>query len=125
MDSSRRYTRSHEWVIIDGDVATCGISDYAQRSLGDVVFVEMPEVDDTVTAGESCAEIESVKAVSDIYAPVSGTVIEVNEALEDAPETVNSAPTGAGWLFKIQLDSPDAVSALLDEAAYKTHIDAQ
>ncbi len=114
----RRYSSSHEWVTIDGDIATCGISDHAQQSLGDVVFVEMPEVGDEVEAGAACAEIESVKAVSDIYAPISGTITEVNEALEDTPETVNADPLGAGWLFRIAVTDDAATNQLQDEAAY-------
>ena len=113
-----KYSSSHEWVRLQGDVATCGISHHAQDALGDVVFVDMPEVGDEVTKGEGAAEIESVKAVSDIYAPVSGEVVEVNEAIDDAPETVNSDPYGEGWLFKVRITAPGEVDALLDATAY-------
>ena len=114
-----KYSSSHEWVRLQGDVATCGISHHAQDALGDVVFVDMPEVGDEVTKGEGAAEIESVKAVSDIYAPVSGEVVEVNEALEDAPESVNSDPYGAGWMVKVRLADPGQLEQLLSPAAYQ------
>jgi len=113
-----RYTTSHEWVRVDGNVATVGISHHAQDALGDVVYVDLPELGDDVTAKEAAGEIESVKAVSDIYAPVSGEVVEVNETLEDAPETVNSDPYGEGWLYKVNLTNPGAVAGLLDAAGY-------
>lgn len=114
-----KYTKSHEWVRIEGDVAVVGITQHAQDQLGDVVFVDMPGEGDDVTAGEGCAEIESVKAVSDIYAPVSGEVVGVNEAIDDDPETVNKDPYGAGWLFKIRFsDLPD----FMDAAAYSALI---
>lgn len=115
-----KYTGDHEWLATteDGRVRV-GITDYAQDALGDVVFVELPEVGSSVTAGDSVGEVESTKSVSDIYAPVTGTVIEVNETLGDAPETLNGDPYGAGWMFVIELD-PDASSGdLLDAAAYK------
>ena len=114
-----RYTSSHEWVRVDGDVATVGISHHAQDALGDVVFVDLPEVGDDLTAQEAVGEVESVKAVSDIYAPVSGEVTEVNQTLEDAPETVNSDPYGEGWLYKVSLSDPNAVNSLLDAVAYE------
>ncbi len=97
------YTKSHEWIRIEGDVATVGITAHAQDQLGDVVFVDMPEEGDDVTAGEGCAEIESVKAVSDIYAPLDGEIVGTNEAIEDDPEVVNRDPYGEGWLFKIRV----------------------
>ena len=97
-----QYTKSHEWVRIEGDTATIGITDYAQDELGDVVFVELPEEGDTFDAGESFGTVESVKAVSDIYAPVGGDVVEVNSALEDAPENINEDPYGEGWIVKLR-----------------------
>ena len=115
----RKYTKSHEWVKIEGDLAVVGITDHAQEELGDITFVELPEVDESVTRGDECAEIESVKAASEIFAPVDGVVAEVNEDLEDAPETVNQSPFDKGWIFKLKEFSPEQVDGLLDAAAYK------
>ena len=117
-----KYSSSHEWVRLEGDVATCGITHHAQDALGDVVFVDMPEVGDEVTKGESAAEIESVKAVSDIYSPVSGEIVAINEALEDGPETVNADPYGTGWLFQVKITADGEVDALMDSAAYEAHL---
>ena len=114
-----KYVASHEWVQLDGDIATIGITDHAQEALGDVVYVDLPDVGDDVERGAECGEVESVKAVSALYAPVSGEVTEVNEALEDAPETVNSAPYGDGWLFRVQLSDTDELAELLDAAGYE------
>jgi glycine cleavage system H protein len=119
-----KYSTSHEWVRLDGDVATCGITHHAQDALGDVVYVEMPEVGDDVSKGTGAAEIESVKAVSDIYAPVSGEVVEVNEAIEDGPEAVNADPYGGGWLFKVRITAPGEVDGLMDAKGYADHISA-
>lgn len=113
-----RYTDSHEWVHVEGDVATCGITHHAQDALGDIVHVEFPAVGKSVKRGAGAAEIESVKAVSDIYAPVSGTVVEVNLALDGDESVVNKDPHGAGWLFKIRLSDPGELEGLLDAAAY-------
>ena len=110
------YAKSHEWVRVEGDIATVGITDHAQKALGDITYAECPQVDDSVEAGKECGSIESVKAASDIFSPVSGTVPEVNGELEDAPETVNGDPYGAGWLFKVKLSAP--VEGLLDADAY-------
>lgn len=118
-----QYARSHEWIKIDGDTATVGISDYAQHALGDIVFVELPDVGATFAAGAAFGVVESVKAASDIYLPAAGEVIEINEALLDTPETVNSDPYEHGWLVKIKLDGEP--SGLLDPAAYKTHVEAE
>lgn len=112
----RQYAKSHEWVRVEGDIATVGITDHAQKALGDITYAECPQVDDSVEAGKECGSIESVKAASDIFSPVSGTVTEVNGELEDAPETVNGDPYGAGWLFKVKLSAP--VEGLLDADAY-------
>lgn len=117
-----RFTKEHEWVRVDGDVATCGITDYAQSQLGDVVFVEVPALGKTVKRGDSAAVVESVKAASDVYAPVSGEVIEANGALPDSPGTVNTAPMGDGWFMKIRLSNKAELSELMDEAGYKAYL---
>lgn len=114
-----RYTKQHEWVHIEGDQAKVGITDYAQRELGDIVFVELPAVGTKVKQGDNLATVESVKSVSDVYAPISGEVIAVNDALESAPETVNKDPHGAGWIAVITPDDPHAADSLLDAAEYE------
>jgi glycine cleavage system H protein len=111
-----RYTESHEWVRDGGEVVTVGITDHAQHLLGDIVFVELPEVGMTVTTGGECAVVESVKAASDVYSPITGEVIEVNEALIDAPETINDDPYEGGWMFKVRLDGD--LEDLMDASAY-------
>lgn len=116
-----QYSSDHEWIRVEGDTARVGITDYAQDALGDVVFVDLPEVGAAVTPGESIAEVESTKSVSDIYAPLAGRVIEVNAELESAPETLNQDPYGEGWIFVIELDGE--ADGLLDAAAYRTLID--
>ena len=113
-----RYSTEHEWVRVEGGLAVVGVTDFAQDSLGDVVYVSLPQVGTTIAAGASCAEVESTKSVSDIYAPVSGTVASVNESLAGAPELVNSDPYGEGWLFAIEMSDPDEAAGLLDAAAY-------
>lgn len=113
----RKYAESHEWVKVDGDIATIGISDYAQHALGDVVYVDLPEVGDEVNAGEDFGAVESVKAASDLICPVSGEVVEINEALEDAPEMLNADAFG-NWIIKVKLSDPGELDALLDAAAY-------
>ncbi|WP_417680871.1 glycine cleavage system protein GcvH [Pseudidiomarina aquimaris] len=119
-----KYASTHEWVRNEGDgVFTVGISEHAQDLLGDMVFVELPEVGDNVAAGDDVAVAESVKAASDIYAPIGGEIIAINEDLEDAPETVNSDPYGDGWLFKIKADDPSEVEGLLDAEGYQAVID--
>lgn len=115
---SRYYTEDHEWVDVDGDTGTVGISDYAQSQLGDIVFVETPDEGKTVSKGDDVAVVESVKAASDVYSPVSGTVIEGNAALADAPETVNEDAEGEGWFFKLTLSDPSELESLMDESAY-------
>ena len=120
-----RYASSHEWARLEEDgTVTVGISDHAQQALGDVVYVEHPEVGQTVSAGSEAGVVESVKAASDIYAPVSGTITAVNETLEDAPETVNQDPYGDGWFFRIEPDDPSELEDLLDAAAYADVCDA-
>lgn len=122
--SELRYLSSHEWARIEDDgTVTVGITDYAQASLGDVVYVECPEVGQTVTAGDQAGVVESVKAASDIYSPISGEVIAINEALEDAPETVNESPYDDGWFFKVQPDSLEELDNCLDSEAYEENID--
>lgn len=113
------YTKEHEWVRVEGETAVCGISDFAQKALGDVVFVELPKVGAEVKAGEQVAVVESVKAASEIYAPVSGKVTAINEALVADPSLVNTAPLQAGWFFKLTVRSQDELSQLMDEAAYQ------
>ncbi|GAB2176112.1 glycine cleavage system protein GcvH [Dongia sp. agr-C8] len=118
-----RYTKEHEWVLVDGDTATVGISPYAQEQLGDVVFVELPEVGKKIEKGKEMAVVESVKAASEVYAPVSGEVAEVNNALTDAPATVNEDALGKGWFAKIKLANKGELDGLMDEAAYKAYVD--
>ena len=123
--SNYRYTKEHEWVRAEGDVATVGITDYAQHELGDVVFVEMPKPGTKLNAGQSFGTVESVKAVSDIYAPVSGEVTEVNSALSDTPETINKDPHGKAWLIKLKLANSSELAKLMDSAAYEAFIAGQ
>lgn len=120
-----RYTKDHEWVRMDGDAATVGITDHAQTALGDVVFVDLPEVGREVAAGEAIAVVESVKAASDVYAPIAGRIVEVNAGLTDDPGLINRAPTAEGWFFKIEPKEAGAVADLLDESAYQAFVDAQ
>jgi glycine cleavage system H protein len=120
-----RYTKEHEWVAVDGGRARVGITDFAQDALGDVVFVQPPETGATVAAMSRVAEVESTKSVSDIYAPVSGTVVDVNAALESTPELLNQAPYGDGWIFVIEMSDPSQVDALLDAAAYRRLVEDQ
>jgi glycine cleavage system H protein len=117
-----RYTKDHEWIAVKGGIATIGITDYAQHELGDVVFVELPAAGTKVAAGKTFGSVESVKAVSEIYAPASGDVVEANAALRDKPETLNTDPHGAGWLVKVKLADPAEVNSLLDAAAYEAFI---
>ena len=117
-----RYAKSHEWLKLEGDgTATVGISDYAQNSLGDITFVQMPKVGTALKAGETFGVVESVKAASDLYATVAGTVMATNPALDSAPETVNSAPYEGGWMMKLKLANPADAASLLDAAAYEKH----
>lgn len=114
-----RFTKDHEWVVLEGDVATIGITAYAAEQLGDVVFVEVPEAGKVVKSGDNLAVVESVKAASDVYAPISGEVVEGNAALSDAPETVNDQPEGLGWFAKVKVADASEVEALMDRAAYE------
>ena len=117
-----RYSQEHEWIRVEGDVGTIGITQYAQEQLGDVVFVDVPQAGRKVAKGEACAVVESVKAASDIYAPVSGEVVEANAALADSPGDVNADPMGKGWFFKIKLLDKDELAGLMDEAAYNAFV---
>jgi glycine cleavage system H protein len=118
-----RYSEEHEWVAVEGAHARIGITDFAQDSLGDVVYVELPGVGANVMAHASCAEIESTKSVSEIFSPVTGTIVEVNGTLEDAPEQVNGDPYGAGWIFVVEMADPSELDALLDAAAYRALVE--
>ncbi|MFA5478722.1 MAG: glycine cleavage system protein GcvH [Candidatus Muiribacteriota bacterium] len=116
------YTKTHEWVKVKGDVATIGLTDYAQGELGDIVFVEMPEVGTELSTGDSVGTIESVKTVSDYYSPVTGEIVEVNDNLEDAPETINEDPSGEGWIYRVKLEDKDELEDLMDESDYKQYL---
>ncbi len=118
----RKYTKEHEWVTVDGDVATVGVTEYAATELGDVVFLELPEEGSTVDQGAAVGTIETVKSVEDLYCPVSGEIVEVNEAVLDAPELVNQQPLEDGWLFKVQMSEPSQADELLDEGDYASLI---
>jgi glycine cleavage system H protein len=118
-----RYSKDHEWVRLDGTTATVGITEHAQEALGDVVFVELPEVGRTVTAGEACAVVESVKAASDVYAPLAGTVTATNQTIIDDPAKVNSDATGTGWFFALKISDRTAFDALMTEAEYKNFVE--
>jgi glycine cleavage system H protein len=118
-----KYSSEHEWVAVDGTRARVGITDYAQDALGDVVFVNLPSVGTVVAAAASCAEVESTKSVSDIYAPLSGAIVEVNDTLDDAPERVNTDPYGAGWIFVVEMSDPGELDALMDAAAYRRMVE--
>ena len=115
---SIKYTKDHEWLRLEGEIAAVGVTDFAQRQLGDVVYLDLPEVGRRVTAGESFGSIESVKAVSDLYSPISGTILARNEHLAGAPETVNADPYGEGWLLEVALSNPDELASLLDASGY-------
>jgi glycine cleavage system H protein len=116
------YSKEHEWVAVDGDVATIGISDFAQNQLGEVVYVDLPSEGDSLAAGESFGEIESVKSVSELFAPITGEILEVNSSLGDSPETVNSDPHGEGWMVKLRVDDASELDALLSAADYDAFI---
>ena len=122
--SEIKYTDDHEWIKIDGDIGTVGITDYAQSQLGDIVFVEVPEAGKTVTKGDEAAVVESVKAASEVYAPLDGEVTESNDSLADEPALVNSDPMGAGWFYKIKIGDRSQLAGLMDEAAYKAHVES-
>ena len=121
---SMKYSEEHEWVIVEGDIATVGITDFAQKALGDIVFVEAPDVGSEINQGDETGVVESVKAASDIITPVSGEVVEINEDLEAAPNTVNTDPMGDGWMFKVKLSDPEEIEGLMNAAEYKTHCES-
>lgn len=118
-----KFTKDHEWVRVEGDVGTVGVSDHAQHQLGDVVFVELPDIGRVLEQGKEAAVVESVKAASDVYAPVSGEVIEVNHDLENEPARVNTGAQTEGWFFKLRLSDPSQLDGLMDEAAYKAFVE--
>jgi len=120
--TDRRYTKEHEWIRMEGNAGTIGITEYAQHELGDVVFVELPKPGARLKSGQTMGTVESVKAVSDIFSPVSGEVIEINETLAQSPEQINKDPHGAAWLVKIRLDNSQEAAALMDAAAYEAYI---
>ncbi len=122
--SELKYTKDHEWIKIDGDTATVGITDFAQSELGDIVYVDVDTLDDTVEKDEVFGSVEAVKTVSDLFMPITGEVIEFNEALEDSPESVNSDPYGEGWMIKVKIDDPSQIDGLLDAEAYKELVGA-
>ena len=118
-----KYSKDHEWIKVEGNIGTCGITDHAQELLTDVVFVELPRAGNFIPRGERAAVIESVKAVSDVYSPVSGKVLEVNKSLEESPEAINADPYGDGWIYRIELSDEDELSSLMDAAAYQKHVE--
>ena len=121
----RRYTKEHEWVRVEGEIGTVGITDHAQDELGDIVYVDLPKVGAHVEAGKTLGSVESVKAVSDIYSPVSGEVVEINQTLAEAPEKLNADPHGAAWLVKIKLSAPAEIQNLMSAADYQSYIGAE
>jgi glycine cleavage system H protein len=123
--SQLRFSKDHEWVRMDGDVAVIGITDFAQKALGDVVYVELPKVGNKVEQGKQAAVVESVKAASEVYAPLSGEITAINDALVDNPGDVNADPTGKGWFFKLKPSDPSQLTSLMDEVAYKTLVGKQ
>ena len=118
-----KFTKDHEWLRLEGDTATIGITEHAQDQLGDLVFVELPKVGRKLQQGEPAAVVESVKAAADVYAPISGTIVEINEAIVNEPDVVNSDPMGRGWFFKIKISNSSQIGALMDEAAYQAMLD--
>jgi glycine cleavage system H protein len=119
-----RYSKDHEWVSVSGDVATIGITDYAQHSLGDVVYIDMPRVGDKFSTHEAFGSVESVKAVSEIFTPISGEITEVNESLNDTPEAVNNDPYQTGWMIKLKMDNPGEADAMLSSVEYEEYLEA-
>tara|TARA_Y100001968_G_C19133310_1_gene607823 strand:+ start:88 stop:465 length:378 start_codon:yes stop_codon:yes gene_type:complete len=117
-----KYTKEHEWCLIDGDIATIGITDFAQSELGDIVFVEFPEIESTINKDDSVGTIEAVKTVADLYSPLSGDVIEVNESIEMEPNLINDDPYDSGWIFKIKIKNNDEINSLLDSKKYESII---
>ena len=118
-----KYTDQHEWLKLDGDIATVGITDHAQEQLGDLVHVELPDPERTVVEAEACAVVESVKAASDVYAPLAGKIVEINETIVEDPSIVNSDAEGEGWFFRLELDDPESFETLLDQDAYDEYLE--
>jgi glycine cleavage system H protein len=121
--ADKRYTKDHEWVVLDGDIATVGITDHAQEQLGDLVHVELPEPERAVVEAEACAVVESVKAASDVYAPLAGKIVEINETIVEDPSIVNSDAEGEGWFFRLELDDPESFETLMDQDAYDEYLE--
>jgi glycine cleavage system H protein len=121
--ADKRYTKDHEWVMLDGDIATVGITDHAQEQLGDLVHVELPELERAVAEGETCAVVESVKAASDVFAPLAGKIVEINETIVEDPSIVNSDAEGEGWFFRLELEDTDAFEALMDQDGYDEYLE--
>jgi glycine cleavage system H protein len=121
--ADKRFTKDHEWVTLDGDIATIGITDHAQEQLGELVFVELPAAEREVAAGEACAVVESVKAASDVYSPLAGKIVEVNDTIVEDPSIVNSDAEGEGWFFRMELDNTDDFDALMDQDAYDEYLE--
>jgi glycine cleavage system H protein len=124
-DPAARYAATHEWIRMEGDIAVVGISDHAQQALSDIVYIELPAVGDTFAAGDTFGVVESVKAASDVYLPVSGEIVEINAEMEAAPEIVNAEPYAGGWLVKAKLDDPAELESLMDADAYRAHVAAE
>lgn len=122
---NRKYTKTHEWVMLEGDIATLGLTDHAQQELGDITYLELPEAGDSVTSGEAFGVVESVKAASDVYSPIDGEVVERNDSAVDAPEIINQSPYDNAWLVKVKLSDPGQLDALLDSKDYNTYADEQ
>mgnify|MGYP001046261191 CR=1 FL=1 len=123
-NADKRYTKDHEWVTLDGDIATVGITDHAQQQLGELVFVELPAAEREVASGEACAVVESVKAASDVYAPLAGKIVETNDTIVEDPSIVNSDAEGEGWFFRMELDNTDEFDALMDQDAYDEYLES-
>ena len=123
-NSDTRYTKEHEWLRLEGDIVTVGITDHAQEQLGELVFIELPELEREVVAGEACAVVESVKAASDVYAPLAGRVEEINETIVEDPGIVNNDAEGEGWFFKLEIDDTDAFEELMDQEAYDEYLES-
>ncbi len=121
--ADKRYTKEHEWIVLDGDIATVGITDHAQEQLGDLVHVELPELERAVVEGETCAVVESVKAASDVFAPLAGKIVEINETITEDPSVVNSDAEGEGWFFRLELEDTAAFEALMDQDAYDEYLE--
>ncbi len=123
--NSFKFTKEHEWVKLEGDIATIGISDYAQKELGDVVYIDLPNPGDSLSKGDVCSNIESVKAVNDIYTPVGGEIVEVNSILEDSPETINRDPYNNGWILKIKISDNNDLNEMMDNITYEKYLKGQ